>query len=277
MQVKELEQNSLEWHEHRAKYRNASEAGSVKDCNPYQTKRELWESKNGCGKPFVGNVATDYGHKMEPFALARVSELLGVYLESAIFVEGEYSASLDAYGEKDGETYRVEIKCPYQKEKSKLWSAAVDSDIPEFYYWQQVHQGMCAPTDHAYFFVYISDDRYRLINFVQNQGDDIALKAAWDDFMANEPAPAFKVRDDLAELGKAYELLKARSDMINIDLKEIEQELKDACEVDSQAGPVKIQVITRIGAIDYKKVPELKGIDLDDYRKPSTTYKKITI
>src|SRR6056300_1962373 len=98
MQI-ELDQGSLEWHEHRAKYRNASEAGAVMGVTPYQTPRELWESKNGMGKPFKGNVATDYGTAMEPKALAKFEELWEVKLEPTVFVDGEYSASLDGSNE----------------------------------------------------------------------------------------------------------------------------------------------------------------------------------
>jgi putative phage-type endonuclease len=86
MQI-ELEQGSLGWHEHRAKYRNASESGAVMGVSPYQTPRELWESKNGIGKKFVGNVATDYGIAMEPKALARLEEILDVKLEPTVFVD----------------------------------------------------------------------------------------------------------------------------------------------------------------------------------------------
>jgi putative phage-type endonuclease len=277
MQVKELEQNSLEWHEWRAKHRNASEAGSVMDCNPFQTKRQLWESRHGLGKPFVGNVATDYGHKMEPEALAKVSWLIHVDLKSSVFVEGEYSASLDAYGEKDGKTYKVEIKCPYQREDSKLWKSVQNDEIPEHYYWQMVHQDMCCPTDGSYFFVYINKNTYKLIGFKPNQGDDITLKAAWDDFMANEPAPAYAPRPDLAALGEEYKDLKAKSDAMAKGLKIIEAQLKDACEENSEAGPIKVQIISKKGNVDYAKIPEIKGLDLDDYRKKTTTYKKITI
>jgi putative phage-type endonuclease len=280
MQVEELEQNSLEWHEHRAKYRNASEAGSVMGCNPFQTKRELWESRNGLGKPFVGNVATEYGHKMEPIALAKLSSMLEIEFKSAVFVEGEYSASLDAYGTlADGKTVKVEIKCPYQREDSKLWKSVQNSEIPKHYYWQMVHQNICCPTDHSYFFVYINDDTYnfRDTEWFLEQGDEQSLMAAWDGFMANEPAPAFAPRPDLAEIGQLYKDLKAKSDEIAGELKAVEATLKDACEESSEAGPIKVQIISKKGNIDYSKVPEIKGIDLDDYRKKSTTYKKITV
>ena len=276
MRVKELEQNSLEWHEWRAKHRNASEAGSVMECNPYQTKRELWESKNGCGKPFTGNVATDYGHKMEPVALAKISSILGIEFKSAVFVEGEYSASLDAYGESEGQTYKIEIKVPYQREDSKLWKSAQKEIIPRHYYCQMLHQDLCCPTDFSYFFVYIDDNTYELIPFMPNQGDTSKLVEAWDDFAANEPAPAYETREDLAMLGQMYKNLKEDADAIAKNLKELEATLKDACEINTIAGPVKVQIISKIGNVDYKAIPELDGVNLDDYRKPPSSYKKIS-
>lgn len=272
MQI-ELEQGSLEWHEHRAKYRNASEAGAVMGVSPYQTPRELWESKNGMGKPFKGNVATDYGTAMEPKALAKFEELWEVKLEPTVFVDGEYSASLDG----SNESILVEIKCPYQKQQSKLWQTASEGEIPEHYYWQMVHQQMVSKAERCYFFVYIDDNNYRTIPMLPNQGDIEELRAAWDDFYANPPEPKFQNRDDLIPLAEEYAALKAAADEANKKLKEIETQLKQSCEVSSVAGNVQIQTISKKGTIDYKSIPNIKEVDLESYRKPTTTYQKVTI
>ena len=283
MQI-ELEQGSLEWHEHRAKYRNASEAGAVMGVSPYQTPRELWESKNGIGKPFQGNVATDYGIAMEPEALAKFEELWETELEPTVFVDGEYSASLDGYSvnsimvDVDGEysvsSIMVEIKCPYQKQQSKLWQT---EEIPEHYYWQMVHQQMVCKAKRCYFFVYIDDNHYRVTPMLPNQGDIEKLRAAWDDFYANPPEPKFQNRDDLIPLAEEYAALKAAADDANKKLKEIETQLKQSCEVSSVAGNVQIQTICKKGTIDYKSIPDIKEVDLESYRKPTTTYQKVTI
>ena len=274
MQI-ELEQGSLEWHEHRAKYRNASEAGAVMGVSPYQTPRELWESKNGIGKPFQGNVATDYGIAMEPEALAMFEELWETELEPTVFVDGEYSASLDGYSAAN--SIMVEIKCPYQKQQSKLWQTASEGEIPEHYYWQMVHQQMVSKAERCYFFVYIDDNNYRTIPMLPNQGDIEKLRAAWDDFYANPPEPKFQNRDDLIPLAEEYAALKAAADEANKKLKEIETQLKQSCEVSSVAGNVQIQTISKKGTIDYKSIPNIKEVDLESYRKPTTTYQKVTI
>ena len=38
----------------------------------------------------------------------------------------------------------------------------------------------------------------------------------------------------------------------------------------------KIQTISRKGSVDYKKIDTLKDVDLDQYRKPASTYQKIS-
>ena len=268
-----LEQGSFEWFQHRAKYRNASESGAVMGVSPYQTPRELWESKNGIGKKFVGNVATDYGTAMEPTALARLEKILDVKLEPTVFVDGEYSASLDGFNND----VMVEIKCPYQKQKSKLWQTSSAGDIPEHYYWQMVHQQMVSKAKQCYFFVYIDDDTYSIVSMLPNQGDIDKLRAAWDDFYANPPEPKFQNRDDLIPLAEEYTALKVAADEANKKLKEIETKLKQSCEVNSVAGNVQIQTINKKGTIDYKSIPDISEADLESYRKPTTTYQKVTI
>lgn len=43
-------------------------------------------------------------------------------------------------------------------------------------------------------------------------------------------------------------------------------------EVDYEGNGVKVALIERKGSVDYNKVPELKGVDLEAYRKESTSY-----
>jgi len=244
----------------------------------FMTKRQLKDEKNGEGKPFVGNIATEYGNKMESVALAKVSELLRIDLDPCVWVNGEYSASLDAYGVDDeGWSVKVEIKCPFQKTKSKLWKTVEKDEIPDQYYWQLVHQDMTVPTDRSYFFVYIDDDNYVLLPFVMNQGDDEWLKDAWDEFEEWNPEPEFIERTD-EEFGTLVNLHKVKlmeKKRVDDQLKELETELKALCEAPSRGFGCTISTVERKGSVDYKAIPELKGLDLEPYRKDSTTYQVI--
>jgi hypothetical protein len=37
----------------------------------------------------------------------------------------------------------------------------------------------------------------------------------------------------------------------------------------------RIQTISRKGNVDYSRIPEIEGVNVEDYRKPGTSYQKI--
>lgn len=272
-----LEEKSLEWFEFRSVHRTASEAPTVMCVNPYMTARELWEQKSGGVNTFTGNVATEFGVEKEPVARAIAEKDLGIKLENAVFKDGEYSASLDAYGEDGARTVKVEIKCVYAGEKSKRWQAALKGEILENDKWQMTHQDMICPTDESYLMIFVNENTYDLIKFLPNQGDDIILKAAWDDFYENPPEPKYAIRDDLLSLAEEYKLKKAELNAATKAFESVEKDLKASCKEDSIIGNVQIQNMTRVGAVDYKAIPEFDDINLDDYRKKSISYKKVSV
>ena len=285
MQVDHMDQGSLIWHEHRAKYRNASEASIIMDCAPAYwktSKRILWEQKQGLRGSNVdeNNPAIMHGNNMEAAALACLNKQLGSNMKPAVFVEGKYSASLDGYGaDAEGRLIKCEIKCPWKAETSQVWKMAADGEIAEYYRWQMIHQDYCAPTEQSFFFVYISDEKNILIPHLSPEEDTAALLTAWDEFSAEEPAQDWEDRtdDDIRVLVERHRDLVQQKAILDVELKLAEKALKEESGDNNViAFGAKIQVIERIGAVDYKTVPQLDGIDLEAYRKPGSLYKKIT-
>ena len=219
MQVDHMDQGSLIWHEHRAKYRNASEASIIMDCAPAYwktSKRILWEQKQGLRGSNVdeNNPAIMHGNNMEAAALACLNKQLGSNMKPAVFVEGKYSASLDGYGaDAEGRLIKCEIKCPWKAETSQVWKMAADGEIAEYYRWQMIHQDHCAPTEQSFFFVYISDEKNILIPHLSPEEDTAALLAAWDEFASGEPAQDWEDRtdDDIRVLVERHRDLVQRS------------------------------------------------------------------
>tara|TARA_R110002096_G_scaffold206031_1_gene392130 strand:- start:170 stop:1045 length:876 start_codon:yes stop_codon:yes gene_type:complete len=286
MQVDHMDQGSLIWHEHRAKYRNASEASIIMDCAPAYwktSKRILWEQKQGLRGSNVdeNNPAIMHGNNMEAAALACLNKQLGSNMKPAVFVEGKYSASLDGYGaDAEGRLIKCEIKCPWKAETSQVWKmSAAFGEIAEYYRWQMIHQDYCAPTEQSFFFVYISDEKNILIPHLSPEEDTAALLTAWDEFSAEEPAQDWEDRtdDDIRVLVERHRDLVQQKAILDVELKLAEKALKEESGDNNViAFGAKIQVIERIGAVDYKTVPQLDGIDLEAYRKPGSSYKKIT-
>ena len=65
----ELEQRSPEWHEFRKGKIGSSAAATIMDCNPFQTKEELWNEMKGAALPRYESEAMRRGTTLEPDAL----------------------------------------------------------------------------------------------------------------------------------------------------------------------------------------------------------------
>jgi putative phage-type endonuclease len=185
MLVKNMEQGSLEWHEYRANpaLRSASEAAVIMDCAPKYwntSKRILWEQKQGLRGSNVdpSNPAIMRGNRLEPLARACFNHSFGVQTKPVVGLEGDYSASLDGHGiDKQGQSIKVEIKCP-MSENSEVWKLAAKGEIAPYYHWQMVHQSLVVPTEQTFFYVYLSDNQCITIPHIASESDIQALKDA---------------------------------------------------------------------------------------------------
>src|SRR5262245_18635231 len=90
-----LDQASLEWYEHRLKYRNASETPAVMGVSPWLSPRAVYELRQGLKPPLPQTAAMRQGQQQEPFARAAFNAAQDRDYQPAVFVWGEYSASLD--------------------------------------------------------------------------------------------------------------------------------------------------------------------------------------
>jgi putative phage-type endonuclease len=277
-----LEQGSPEWLEYRKLHANASEADIIMNCAPpWQTPRTWSEldlykkGKLSISSNWFGDKMKSEGHRKEPIARQVAGEALGCHLIPAV-VEEEglsqvpLSASLDAFGtDMDGKTVKVEIKCP-QSETSKVWA---DETIPEYYQWQMIHQDLVCPTDRSYFMVYLPPNKYRLIPVSSTPEQRQQLLEAWEKFWFSEIKPDWIEVDLKTE--PAY--LAAKLIFVQAELaleKAKKAVIKEASALGNKVRSrrIEVQTITRKGSVDYKKIPELKGVDLDQYRGKDSEY-----
>jgi putative phage-type endonuclease len=288
MKFIELEQNTDAWLDYRYDHRNASEAGTIMGVNPYQTKEALMLEKTMRHSEFKGNIVTDYGHRWEDRAREVVSKILGIELAPAIAEEGAYSASLDAYGVEGNENVKVEIKCPFQRHRSKLWAqtqieGSWEQLIPEHYRWQIVHQEMVCPTARTYFFVFIpgkdgDEDDFSLIECFPRADQIADLRAAWDKFYDDPVEDSFVMADEYQDdRNQSRKALKESIAVLQEELKSYENELKDLAprgkEVRFSDG-TRLKWMSRKGSVNTGKIAKEFGIDLDQYRNKDTEYQQ---
>ena len=172
----ELIQGSQEWLDFRRTKRMASETAAIMGLSPWQKPKHILEAKRG--KDAKSNPAMRRGQELEPKARAAYEEVVGI-LRPAVFVDGDYGASLD--GITFDEDLVVEIKCPYKGKQSELWAEAMDGRIPNHYAVQMQHQMMVTGIDEAHLWVYDGSEGIA----VPLKKDDAVIekiRSAWDKF-----------------------------------------------------------------------------------------------
>lgn len=89
----------------------------------------------------------------------------------------------------------------------------------------------------------------------------------------------FTQKDDRTWNELALELTSIRAERKTLDHRE--QEIKDLLvlmsgHVNSTGGGIQVQKIVKSGSIEYSRIPELEGVDLEPYRKKPTEYWKVS-
>lgn len=276
-----LTQNTPEWEQARKDKVGASDAPIIMEVSPYKTPYQLWQEKLSLIEPRQ-NFAMARGHYLEPKALELVEQKTGLLLRPMVKFHAELTwmmASLDAIDVE--EKTIVEIKSPGKEDHNQ----AVSGQIPQKYFPQLQHQMEVCQVDHAFYFSFDGvdgvllkierDDKY-IKNLISKE------KEFWE-CIQELTAPALLDRDyqpksDEQWLNAACEWIAIQKQMESLQQKEESlrgQLISLSQNQNSAGGGVRVSKLTRKGNVDYKKIPELKVVNLDDYRKDPVEYWKI--
>lgn len=198
-----LIQGSDDWHQHRQKYRNASETPAVLGLSPWITPYQLWEIKTG-RRVQEANFAMQRGTSLEPEARTAYEKSTGQVMEPLVVVDGEYSASLDGIS-LNGDLL-LEVKCPVKGRDSETWKSVEAGSVPEHYYWQVQHQLMVSKAEFAHFYVYDGVESGIWIEVLPSLEHMDQIRTAWELFSAfvtsDSPPPLTEkdtvIREDAA-------------------------------------------------------------------------------
>jgi|TARA_R110002096_G_scaffold26049_1_gene80817 putative phage-type endonuclease len=290
--VVQLDQNTDAWMNHRRVHCNASSAGLIMGVQTFTPN--TWDSLlnwyRGKGVPFVGNVATDWGHTHEDEARV-AAEKLNDEFYAPVVVSREHkglplSASLDGKSvEFDGTTGHVaEIKCPYQGKQSKTWLLVEKGECPPQYYWQIQQQMFVADATEAMLFIYDARDKSHLqISVPRNDSDIELLIEKWAEFWSLLESGEMKGDGVLQREDSAFERVAVEWSEANTLLAEAKQRVDAARATlidlsgdrDCEGFGVRVTQAERKGNINYKSVPSLDGVDLEEYRGKSSSYFRV--
>ena len=280
-----LKQGTEEWLEHRKLYCNASESPIVMGLSPWMTPYQLWEIKTDRTPPVEANVAMQYGTEMEPIARAAYEAKTGIVMQPLVMVSGDYSASLD--GITLAGDLILEIKCPYKGKSSELWQSVEAWEIPEMYRIQIQHQLFVSGANLAHLWIYDGNDGLLL----EIEPDEVAqqrIKNAWDDFVkyvaTDTPPPLVEgdtvLRDDLdwQLAAEDYVVLKGLAEEAAGRADQAKSKLISLAKHNRESGcGVVVTRFWKQGSINYKAIPELGNVDLEQYRGKTKEEVRVTI
>src|ERR1700679_38165 len=150
--IKNLVQNTPEWHDFRAAHIMATDIPCILGSNPWVTKQQRWEEKLKLRPPVEMNDAMRRGILLEEEACILASKIIEIDFRPFVVESTKYpwlAASLDGMGwMKNG--YILEIKSP----KDSVHNDAINGIIPIYYADQVQTQLLCSEAHICYYFSY---------------------------------------------------------------------------------------------------------------------------
>jgi putative phage-type endonuclease len=281
MRILKLVQGSPEWHEHRRNSLGATSASILAGDNPWKDKYDFYVEMVE-GKMAFCNDSMRKGVEMEPEARAWCEAQLGVSLTTPTGQHYLYPfihASFDGYNEE--RSIAVEIKC-----SEKCYREALEGIIPIYYRWQMQQQMEVAELTGMYYCAYWNGNGTLIfIERSEQMAQDLVSRAVsfYNDHILPKIPPESKevIYEGLNSLsqdsGMALEVDLMNLEKVNEKLKELEilkealrERVIDTCKGRNyEIGKWKITKTLVKGSVDYSKIPQLKGVNLDLYRKQS--------
>ena len=272
-----IEQQSQAWSEFRAKGIGSSDIAAVMGKSPYKSAHRLWLEKTNRAQPedLSQNPIVQKGVRLEPEARRASNAYYNRDFEPCVFQSDLYPFmrfSADGYDEDSGQI--LEIKVPMKSTHDKIKGG----EIPEHYRLQVQYGLLVSGSSMAKFVSYRPEDSDDMLAVLTIEPDyelhKRMIEAAqifWGCVETNTPLPGTSEQNELVGTIKTIQNIKDK-------IKELE-EMKEKLEVDLKfemktdhvfAGEYVLSFSERKGSIDYGKIKELDGVDLELYRKPST-------
>lgn len=239
----------------------------------------LWKEKLGLVDGNVNNFATQRGKELEPIAQAAYENYIGEEVEAQVIINHEnikyMRATVDGLSSTHGRC--VEIKCPGAPDHE----IALSGKVPPKYIAQLQHIMACNDDEVIDYWSFYNG-RGVLVE-VERDKDYISKlyskeKEFWD-YVISFETPPLNSKDyqemDLSKEWKehASQYLEIESTIKKLEeskAKEREALIALAGQHNAMGAGVRLYQSMPKGRVNYNAIPELIGVDLDQYRTPST-------
>lgn len=250
---------------------------------PFRTAKMLWALKTGRLQEPPAGLAARRGRELEGSARRAYELQTGIQMEPLCLVHQNLDwmrASLDGLS-FDGSTV-LEIKCPLS-----LWDgvSAPERKIPFHYHAQLQHQLQVSGAERAHYWSFSGTDGV----LIEVRPDRAYAKrlveaetAFWQLVKANRwpdvPDEELNLSADpkWRDAALRYRITRLRLDKAAFEERLLRATLKNMATAKRTYGcGIEVLKTSRKGAVDYSAVPELRGLDLEPYRKPMVAVVKI--
>ena len=254
-----------QWDEWRRNGIGASDAPVIMGVSPFKTINQLWKEKvMGWKQP--SNEAMERGKRLEDEALGKFMMETGLLMSSQVMKEHEkipwMRATLDGYEEK--ENILVEVKT----------CRNIHQEVPKHYYPQLQHQMEVANADWMYYYSY-DGSCGKTLKVEKNPSYVEKMIQKEKEFWERMKEGFLNLCED-----EEFNFHLHKVATIKKTLQELREEEKfhfsqlllfsDGCAAIGKGGMIFQQV--RKGQVNYGDIPQLKGLDLEPYRNPSSTH-----
>lgn len=289
-----LRQNSQDWLGHRRQGIGSSDAPIITGKSPYSTPYKLFLEKLGLKDPPSETYATEVGHRFEDRARAQFCLEMGTDCEPECVEHKDnpiFRASLDGLNNKD--EFFLELKWTGHENFDEIKKTKKPLD----HHFDQIqHQFLVTGYKKGYYVPYLLDGSRKeieKIEIITVEPDEKYIAEVlipkelefWALVKAQTPPPLSAkdekvVEDDLsAIMAKKYLGLKELIAKAETDIGVVENYFKNMTNEHPLVScyGLKIQKVTRKGNVDYNRIPELEGIDLEQYRKGPSSFVKFSV
>lgn len=278
-----LVQQSEEWFSKRRTMIGASDAPVIMGVSPWNTPHKLWQEKLQLVEGKKTTKRMQDGLDIEEQARSEFFLDTGLIVKPSVaFHESNpfMMASLD--GMTDDKKFIVEIKNAGKVDHS----IAMQGQVPEKYYPQLQHQLEVCELEMVYYYSFRSKDDKKLLKVHR---DDkyikrmIALEKEFWECLNDFIAPKLIDRDYELMENDIWHAIASEWISVSTNIKELEKKESHLRELlisqsqnrNSRGSGLKICKILKKGNIDYSKIPELKQVNLEKYRKDPVEFWKI--
>ena len=280
-------ESDIEWLAYRKQHIGASDAPIIMGASKWKlddgrikTPHVLWQEKLGLLDTTINNAAVQYGRNMEGAAREVYQTMVGDLFEATVVINKKYPhlmASLDGLNITGDRA--VEIK----QANAEDHALAKQGIIPDKYYPQVMQQYLVSEVDYIDYFSFHKGEGVR----VPVKKDEKYLKlleknlnSFWD-CVVNLKEPELTENDFIERTGEwisiAESLYKVQQEKkaLEVEEKKLKEQLKNCSKgQNSRAGGFRYTLSTITGRVDYKSIPELLNVDLEQYRgKPTESWR----